>query len=76
MKPKKTAPRFVVCIKNEGCEDLEVRKIYQILPDDKAAEDEYIRVIDESGEDYLYPASYFFAVELPRDVEEALLSAA
>jgi hypothetical protein len=76
MKPKKAEPRFVVCVKNEGCEDLEIRKIYRILPDEAAAEDNYVRVIDESGEDYLYPASYFFPVELPRDAEEALLSAA
>ena len=76
MEMKNTRPRFVVCVKNEGCEDLEVRKIYQVLPDEAAAEDDYIRVIDESGEDYLYPASYFFSVELPQAAEEALLSAA
>ncbi|MBA3711604.1 MAG: hypothetical protein H0W76_04035 [Pyrinomonadaceae bacterium] len=76
MKSKKTDARFVVCVRNEGCEDLEVRKIYQVLPDESAAEDGYIRVVDESGEDYLYPAGYFFAVELPRAAEEALLSAA
>lgn len=76
MKAKKAEPRFVVCVKNEGREDLEIRKIYQILPDEAAAEDSYIRVIDESGEDYLYPANYFFPVELPQAAEEALLSVA
>ena len=76
MKSKKTDVRFVVCVRNEDCEDLEVRKIYQVLADEAAAEDGYIRVVDESGEDYLYPASYFFAVELPQAAEEALLSAA
>lgn len=76
MKSKKTDARFVVCVRNEDCEDLEVRKIYQVLPDEAATEDGYIRVVDESGEDYLYPASYFFAVELPQAAEEALLSAA
>ena len=76
MKRKNTEPRFVVCVKNEGCEDLEVRKIYQVLPDEAAAEDDYIRVIDESGEDYLYPASYFFSVELPYEAEKVLLSPA
>jgi hypothetical protein len=76
MKPKKTEPRFVVCVKNEGCEDLEIRKIYQVLPDEAAAEDNYLRVVDESGEDYLYPAKYFFPVELPQAAEEALISAA
>ena len=76
MKRKNTESRFVVCVKNEGCEDLEVRKIYRVLPDEAAAEDDYIRVIDESGEDYLYPSSYFFTVELPQEAEDALLSAA
>ncbi len=74
MKSKES--RFVVCVRNEDCEDLEVRKIYRVLPDEAAAEDGYIRVIDESGEDYLYPTSYFFSVELPQAAEEALLSAA
>jgi hypothetical protein len=76
MKRKNTEPRFVVCVKNEGCEDLEVRKIYRVLPDEAAAEDDYLRVIDESGEDYLYPSSYFFIVELPQEAEKALLSPA
>ena len=76
MKEKNRDARFVVCIRNEDCEDLEVRKIYRVLPDEAAAEDGYIRVIDESGEDYLYPVSYFFPVELPQEAEEALLSAA
>jgi hypothetical protein len=76
MKSKQTKTQFVVCVKNEGCEDLEIRKIYQILPDEAAAVDNYIRVIDESGEDYLYPAEYFFPVELPQAAEEALLSVA
>ncbi len=75
-KSKATTPQFVVCVRNENCEDLEIRKIYQVLPDEAAAEDEYIRVIDESGEDYLYPASYFFPVELPQEAEKELLSAA
>jgi hypothetical protein len=52
-------PQFVICVENEDCEDLELRKIYQTLPDKVAAEDGYIRVIDESGEDYLYPQNYF-----------------
>jgi len=75
-KTKEIAARFVVCVKNEDCEDLEIRKIYQVLPDEAAAEDGYLRVIDESGEDYLYPASYFFPVVLPQEAEKELLSAA
>jgi len=50
---------FVLCIKNDVCDDLEIRKIYEVLPDENAAEDEYVRVVDESGNDYLYPANYF-----------------
>ena len=76
MKRKKSEPRFVVCVNNETCEDLELRKIYRVLPDVAAAEDEYIRVIDESGEDYLYSADYFLAIELTQTLEKALLSAA
>jgi hypothetical protein len=48
---------------------LEVRKIYQIIPDNRAAEHQFIRFIDESGEDYLYPVAYFVPIELPKAVE-------
>ena len=75
MKSKKTGPQFVVCVRNEDCEDLELRKIYQVLPDAAAAEDNYIRIIDESGEDYLYPADYFLPIELSKDLEKAVLAA-
>lgn len=67
---------FVVCIANEDCEDLEVRKIYQTIPDAAAALDGLIRIVDESGEDYLYPANYFVQIELPQAAEKALLPAA
>ncbi len=76
MTHPKSEPRFVICIRNEDCEDLEPRKVYQILPDKAAAEDGYIRVIDESGEDYLYPKDHFVPIELPQVAEKALLSAA
>lgn len=68
--------QFVLCIKNEGCGDLEVRKIYEVLTDENAAKDDYIRVIDESGEDYLYPSNYFYPVEIAANVRETLLRAA
>ena len=68
--------RFVVCIANKDCEDLEVRKIYQTVPDDVAARDGLMRIVDESGEDYLYPADYFVQIELPQAAEKALLPAA
>jgi hypothetical protein len=68
--------QFVLCIKNEGCEDLEIRKIYEVLPDENAAKDEYIRIVDESGEDYLYQSNYFYPVEIAQSVRETLLRAA
>jgi hypothetical protein len=75
MKRKKVEPQFVVCVRNEDCEDLELRKIYRVLPDEAAAEDSYIRIIDESGEDYLYPADYFLPIELTIDLVNAFLAA-
>ena len=66
---------FALCIENRDCEDLEKRKIYQVLPDGKAKKEGYLRVIDESGEDYLYPESYFILVRLPREAQEALRAA-
>jgi hypothetical protein len=68
-------PLFMLCIENKDCEDLERRKIYQVLPDDEASKEGYLRVIDESGEDYLYPESYFILVQLPREAQEALQKA-
>lgn len=65
--------RFVVCVKNEGYQaSLEPRKIYETLLDPKAAERGFIRVVDESGEDYLYPEEYFVPIELSRNIERAL----
>jgi hypothetical protein len=63
---------FALCVENRDCEDLEKRKIYKILPDEKAEKEGYFRIIDESGEDYLYPQSYFVLVQLPREAQEAL----
>jgi hypothetical protein len=65
--------RFVVCVKNKGYPaSLELRKIYRTMPDDRAAEHGMLRVVDESGEDYVYPSDYFLPIELPQAVEEAL----
>jgi len=69
--PKK---RFAICI-TDSEPDLEWRKVYQVLPDAAAAKDDYIRVVDESGEDYLYPASYFVFIEMPQPAERALNAA-
>jgi hypothetical protein len=76
MKRQKSAPRFVICLENGACEDLEPRKVYQVLPDTAATKDGYLRVIDESGEDYLYPQDYFLVIELPQAAQKAFLSAA
>jgi hypothetical protein len=63
---------FAICVANEGYDDLEVWKVYQVLPDAKAAGVGCIRVIDESGEDYLYPAERFAPVEIPKIVRSRL----
>jgi hypothetical protein len=64
---------FAVCVRNRGYRaSLELRKLYPVLPDSFADEHQMIRVIDESGEDYLYPAKFFVRVELPHAVERAL----
>lgn len=74
---KKSFPVFAVCIDNsEYPASLELHKVYQVLPDDDAALDGDIRVIDESGEDYLYPADNFIIVKLPQAVEQAYIQAA
>ncbi|MEQ8995703.1 MAG: hypothetical protein RID53_04260 [Coleofasciculus sp. B1-GNL1-01] len=64
--------QFVVCISNQDYPaSLEVRKIYQVIPDADATQHQMIRVIDESGEDYLYPSSYFVPIQLPKAAESA-----
>ena len=72
MKPSIKKARFVICIQNIDCEDLEPGKVYQVLSDDSAVKEGYIRVIDESGEDYLYPADCFIFIDLPEAAEQAL----
>ena len=77
MKRLKASPRFVLCIRAAASVDVEQRKVYQLLPDRVANRDGYVRVIDESGEDYLYPAEYFVPVRLPaavtRDLDKSSL---
>ncbi|MBI2821315.1 MAG: hypothetical protein HYX74_03735 [Acidobacteria bacterium] len=76
-KTPKPAARFAVCITNEGYKaSLEVGKLYRIIPDEKAARHGYIRIVDESGEDYAYDAARFFSIAVPKPLEEALLKAA
>ena len=74
MKKKLLETRFALCIEKNGCEDIEKRKFYQILPDEEATREGYLRVVDESQEDYLYPESYFIFVEPPRKVQEAFVA--
>jgi hypothetical protein len=74
---RKSANRFAVCINNSDYPaSLELHKIYRVLPDVDAATEGDLRVIDESGEDYLYPAEYFVLIQLPQAVEKSLLRAA
>jgi len=75
MRRKQADRRFVLCVKNDDCDDLETRKVYRLIVDPKAVKDGYLRVIDESGDDYLYPASYFVRVELPQEAEQAIAAA-
>jgi hypothetical protein len=76
MKRKNSTPLFAVCINNsEYPASLELRKIYRVLPDEEAEQDGDLRVIDESGEDYLYPTAYFMLLDLRRDVQRVLLQA-
>jgi hypothetical protein len=72
MKEPHPDNRFALCVENKDSEDLEKRKIYLVVPDKDAEKEGYFRVVDESGEDYLYPASYFILVELPAEAQEAM----
>jgi hypothetical protein len=67
---------FAVCVDNSDHEaSLILRKIYEIIPDEQGAKDDLLRIVDESGEDYLYHKSHFVVVEFPVEVEQALLAA-
>jgi len=68
-------PKFAICVKNEDYPaSLQLWKVYRVLPDEKGERHKMIRVIDESGEDYLFSVSYFVPVELPQAAESALLA--
>ncbi len=75
-KKENQSPQFGLCLNNEGyAASLEVGKVYRVIPNDAAAVHGYIRVIDESGEDYAYTANRFHLIQLPIAVERTLLSA-
>jgi hypothetical protein len=74
---KETSSQLVICVKNNDYPaSLEKRKIYESILDAEAKKHGQIRVIDESGEDYLYPKEYFVPVSLPENIEEAVRKAA
>ena len=67
---------FGLCIRNTGYPaSLKLRKVYQLLSDEQAAKHCQVRVIDQSGEDYLYPEAYFVPIKLPQSAERAVLKA-
>jgi len=65
-------PQFAICINTDDPDLLTPRMIYEVLPDESAAKSNYLRVVDNEGEDYLYPADYFVFVDLPQVVEQVL----
>jgi hypothetical protein len=69
-------PVFAVCVANDGCDDLSAGMLYRVLPDDGAAREGLLRVIDDSGEDYLYPSHHFVVVAVPQAAEQKLLAVA
>lgn len=72
MQSSNQETKFVICVNNKDYSaSLEIRKVYQVVEDSNATQHQMIRVIDESGEDYLYPNNYFISIELPKAVEEA-----
>ena len=76
-RPAVRKRRFVVCVRNDGYEaSLERNKIYPVLPDNDAKRDGDLRIVDESGEDYLFSADRFVAIEVPAAVRASLLKAA
>jgi len=68
--------RFVLCVRNTGYPaSLDLRKVYRLLSDEQTAKHRQVRVVDESGEDYLYPEEYFVPIKLPQSAERAVLKA-
>jgi hypothetical protein len=69
---RRTSPVYLLCIDSGANDDLQVRRLYRVIPDPAAARSDYVRVVDDSGEDYLYPASCFIPLELPQPAQVAL----
>ena len=76
MVRKKESGRFAICVSNDGYPaSLELRKVYRVLPDPVAATRHFVRVVDESGEDYLYPEDFFVPIEVPQAAQRAFAHA-
>lgn len=72
----KDKTKYVVCINNEGYPaSLELRKIYEALPDEESEKHDFLRIIDESGEDYLFPAGFFLPIKVPEAITHAFARA-
>lgn len=69
---RRTPSRYAICVNNKEADDLQLGKVYAVLKDSSAQKERYLRIVDDSGEDYLYPESCFFVVELPVAVRRAL----
>lgn len=75
MPTRSNTPRYVICVNNDGVQaSLDISRVYQVLPDRRAAEAKLIRVIDNEQEDYLYPQSYFVPITMPKAAENAILA--
>ena len=76
MARKRESVQFAICVSNDGYPaSLELRKVYRIVPDQVAATHHFVRVVDESGEDYLYPENFFVPIEVPQAAREAFARA-
>ena len=69
---RSTSPAYLLCVDSGASDDLQVRRLYRVIPDPAAARSDYVRVVDDSGEDHLYPASCFIPLELPQPAHVAL----
>jgi len=70
-----TKRKWAVCVRTDDPDLLTPRRIYEVLPDDSARKSDYLRVIDNEGEDYLYPAAYFVLVNFPPQIRQAIAQA-
>lgn len=72
MTTAKSTPKFVICIQSDDPDMLTPRMVYEVLPDEDAEKSNYMRIVDNEGEDYLYPTSYFVPISFPAGVQKTL----